>query len=148
MNDFIPKHKCPWLFGAMIVGCLAGCSQHHAFVDNVKQTKEADRQLLKQVSYEEVATPASEGTEFASPAPFALDSDSASASYWDLTLDGAVQIALANSTVLRDLGARIIQAPQLTPTIYNPSVASTDPRFGEEAALSAFDAQLASRVFY
>ncbi len=148
MNDFVPKHKRPWLLGAMIVGCLAGCSQHHAFVDNVKQTKEADRQLLKQVSYEEDATQANERTECATPAPFALDSDSASVTYWDLTLDGAVQIALANSTVLRDLGARIIQAPQLTPTIYNPSVASTDPRFGEEAALSAFDAQLASRVFY
>ena len=40
------------------------------------------------------------------------------------------------------------RSPQLTPTIYNPSVESTDPRFGEEAALSAFDAQLASRVFY
>src|SRR4051812_11648543 len=118
MNDFLSIHLRSWFLGAMVVGCVTGCSQHHAFVANSKQTKEADRQLLKQVSYEEVATPTNERADCA-PAPFALDSDSATVAYWDLTLDEAIQIALANSTVLRDLGARIIQTPQATPTIYN-----------------------------
>jgi outer membrane protein TolC len=136
------------LLGVVLAGCLAGCSQHHAFITESKQTKETDRQLLKQVSYEESDKITTESSQCATPAPFALNADSAAVSYWDLSLDGAIQIALANSTVLRDLGARIIQAPQLTSTVYNPSVESTDPRFGEEAALSAFDAQLASRVFY
>ena len=61
----------------MLAGCLAGCSQHHAFINSSKQTKEADRQLLKQVSYEEVATPANERTRMCNSAPFALDTDSA-----------------------------------------------------------------------
>src|SRR5262245_4725563 len=148
MANFISKLKPILLLAAAVVGCAAGCTQHSVFIDNKKETKEADRQLLKQVSYEEVAKPTVDRAECATPAPFALDSDSANINYWDLTLDGAIQIALANSTVLRDLGARIIQAPQLTPTVYNPSVENTDPRFGEEAALSAFDAQLNSRVFY
>ena len=54
-----------------------------AFVDNSKQTKEADRQLLKQVSYESIAPPTDERIECTTPAPFALDTDSASVSYWD-----------------------------------------------------------------
>ncbi len=148
MTDLAQKFKRHWILGALLTGCLAGCSQHHAFIDNNKQSKEADRQLLKQVSYDEVVKPENERPECTTQQPFALDSDSASVPYWDLTLDDAIQMALANSTVLRDLGARIIQSPQLTPTIYNPSVESTDPRFGEEAALSAFDAQLSSKVYY
>ena len=61
---------------------------------------------------------------------------------WDLSLDEVIQIALANSTVLRTLGARVIQTPGVTPTIYEPAIQVTDPTTGIEAALSAFDAQL------
>jgi hypothetical protein len=60
----------------------------------------------------------------------------------------AIRTGLSNSTVMRDLGARIIQAPKLPPTIYNPSHQATDPRFGPEAALSAFEAQLYSRALF
>lgn len=67
---------------------------------------------------------------------------------WDLTLDQAIQIALANSTVLRDLGARVIQAPGATPTIYTPAITATDATNGVEAALSAFDAQVRSDLLY
>jgi outer membrane protein TolC len=104
--------------------------------------------LLKQVSYEEVTEPALACAANVDPPPFALDQESSEVDYWDMTLDEAIQTALSNSTVLRDLGAAIIQAPDLTPTIYDPSLRATDPRFGEQAALSAFDAQLLSRAFY
>lgn len=82
-----------------------------------------------------------------SVAPFSLD-DQTSIEYWNVTLDETIQIALANSVVLRDLGARIIQTPALVDTIYQPSIRKTDPRFGVEAALSEFDAEFASSVFY
>ncbi|QEG01414.1 Outer membrane efflux protein [Stieleria maiorica] len=67
---------------------------------------------------------------------------------WDLTNDQAVQIALANSTVLRDLGARVIQTPGLTSTIYGPAIQTTDPTGGVEAALSEFDAQVNGDLFH
>src|SRR5438128_2052940 len=118
-----------WLQAAILAGFLVGCSQQHVFVNSRKQSKEEDRQLLKQVSYEEIVKPVAEQPGCVEPQPFALDSDPASVQYWDLTLDGAIQMALANSTVLRDLGARIIQSPTLTQTIFAPSVQSTDPRF-------------------
>lgn len=135
------------LLAVTLIG-VVGCSHKRPFVDNSEQTKAADEQLLKQVSYEEAVDPKSDDIICQEPAPFALEKDSPQIEYWDLSLDQAIQMALANSTVLRDLGATIIQAPTLTHTIYGPSIQATDPRFGEQAALSAFDAQLNSRAFY
>lgn len=60
--------------------------------------------------------------------------------YWDLTLDEVIQLALSNSRVLRDLGGLVMQAPGSVATQYGPALAETDPRFGVEAALSAYDA--------
>ena len=68
--------------------------------------------------------------------------------YWNLTLQEVVQISLANSQVLRDLGARVLTAPQAAPTVFQPALTQTDPRSGEEAALSAFDAQFGTSIFF
>ncbi len=65
---------------------------------------------------------------------------------WDLTLEEVIQIALVNSTVLRDFGAQIVQSPGLTQTVYGPSIQETDPRFGVEAALSAFDSRMSNEL--
>ncbi len=67
---------------------------------------------------------------------------------WLLTVEDAVQIALANSPVLRDLGGSVLRSPENTRTIHAPAIRETDPRFGVEAALSAFDAQLASTTLF
>jgi hypothetical protein len=66
---------------------------------------------------------------------------------WDLTLAEVVQIGLENSKVLRDLGGSVLRRPDLAQTIHDPAIQATDPRFGMEGALSAFDAQLATRLF-
>ena len=68
--------------------------------------------------------------------------------YRDISLDEAVQIALANSTVMRDLGARVLTAPQSAPTVYDPALTQINPAIGEEAALSAFDAQWATGIIF
>lgn len=68
--------------------------------------------------------------------------------YWDLTLEEAIQQALATSKVVRDLGGRVLHAPDHVATVFEPSLIETDPRFGVEAALSAFDAQWESGVFF
>ncbi len=72
----------------------------------------------------------------------------------ELTLEEAVQTALANSKVMRSLGAvagdpdSLTRAADAVPTIYDPARVETNPRFGTEAALSAFDAQLGASVFW
>jgi outer membrane protein TolC len=70
--------------------------------------------------------------------------DMSAVKYWDLPLQEAVRLALLNSKVLRDLGGSVIRTPDATPTSLDPAVIETDPRFGVEGALSAFDAQLES----
>ena len=62
--------------------------------------------------------------------------------YWNLSLEEAVQTAISNSQVLRDLGGAVIRSPGAINTVYGPATVDTDPRFGVDAALSAFDAGL------
>ncbi len=60
----------------------------------------------------------------------------------DISLAEAIQLALQNSTVIRDLGGRVVSQPGQTGSNLNPVLVGSDPRGGIEAALSAFDAQL------
>lgn len=60
--------------------------------------------------------------------------------YWDLTLDEAMQTALTTGKVLRDLGGQVVTAPSTVRTVLGPAIEETDPRFGVDAALSAYDA--------
>jgi outer membrane protein TolC len=78
-------------------------------------------------------------------APLVVDLDSPPPT-WDMTLQEAVRLGLENSKVLRDLGGNVIRRPDLAQTIHDPALQATDPRFGMEGALSAFDAQLATRL--
>jgi outer membrane protein TolC len=67
--------------------------------------------------------------------------------YWDLSLQETVQLALAQSRVIRDLGGAVLRTPQAIETHWDPAVIETDPRFGVDAALAAFDAELSASVF-
>jgi len=64
-----------------------------------------------------------------------------SVEYRNLTLHEAIQTALTNSRVLRDLGATVLRAPALVATSERLGIVETDPQASVEAALSAFDAQ-------
>lgn len=68
--------------------------------------------------------------------------------YWDLGLEEAVQVALANNQVLRDLGGRVLVGGNSLTSVYDPAIQESDPRFGVEGALSAFDAQFTTQMFW
>lgn len=68
-------------------------------------------------------------------------------SYWDLSLEEAVRLALAHSRVLRDLGGAVLRSPDVAASTFDPAIIETDPRLGVEAALSAFDAQLEASLY-
>jgi outer membrane protein TolC len=59
-----------------------------------------------------------------------------------MSLQECIQLALSNSKVMRDLGGTVVRSPQTVGTNIDPALMFTDPRLGEEAALSAFDANL------
>ena len=78
---------------------------------------------------------------------------------WELTLEEAMRTALENSKVIRTFGLgtttalggirdtdRLLAQPGFANTIYDPALTESNPRFGVEAALAAFDAQFTSSV--
>jgi len=74
---------------------------------------------------------------------------------WDLSLEEAIHISLANSKVMRTIGGQVVgppetitRSPDQVATVYDPALTEANPRFGVEAALSAFDAQLGASVFW
>ncbi len=88
--------------------------------------------------------------------PFSLAEDSKEPREpWDLSLEEAIHIALANSKVMRTIGGQVLGPPQTitssadtVATVYDPALIESNPRYGVEAALSAFDAQLDASVFW
>lgn len=139
---------------ALFMALLAiGCARHREFVacsttldecaDCTSMVDNAD--VIEQQSFEqELGSP----TTAPAPHPFVLDAETADVPYWNMSLDEAIEYALMNSSVMRKIGANLLQAPEMVNTVYDPSIVATNARFGEEAALSAFDAQFASRLFY
>ena len=86
--------------------------------------------------------------------PLTLDNPDPS-NFWDLTLEEAIQMALKNSKVIRTLNgvgfsqagvsgnpSMLLSSPAGVGTVYDPALIEADPRYGQAAALSAFDAQL------
>lgn len=66
--------------------------------------------------------------------------------FWDLSLGEAIQMALAQSQVMRDLRGRVVNNPTQNVSIYDPAITESDPRFGVQAALSQFDAIASSQI--
>ena len=68
--------------------------------------------------------------------------------FHSMTLQECISQALGSSRIMRDLGVTIIRAPQSVSTNLDPAIVYSDPRVGEEAALSAFDANMFASSFY
>lgn len=66
---------------------------------------------------------------------------------WLISPSEAVQIAVERSKILQDLGGSSLRNVGNISTIHDPSIQSTDPRLGIEAALAAFDAQFNSKTY-
>ena len=65
-----------------------------------------------------------------------------------MSLQDCISYAIDNSKLMRDLGVTVLRAPQALASTVDPALVYTDPKNGEEAALSAFDANLfASTMF-
>ena len=74
--------------------------------------------------------------------------DYANVQYLPISLEDCINRALAESEVFRDLGGSIVSQPSVVGTSLDPAVQFSDPVSGEAAALSAFDANLRSGLFF
>ncbi|NUQ65728.1 MAG: TolC family protein [Pirellulales bacterium] len=104
------------------------------------------RWVATQIEYPSGEPPASDDL-IGMEAPRSI-SDSSQVEYWDLTLQEAIRLALYHSRVMLDLGGTVLRVPESVPTSFGPAVQETDPQYGVQAALSAFDASLSSSLFF
>jgi hypothetical protein len=95
-----------------------------------------------QLQFSEVCSvPCAEPTIAEQVSPLDLDERTlSSANVLPMSLQECIQLALSNSKIMRDLGGTVIRSPQTVGTTMDPALMFSDPRLGEEAALSAFDA--------
>ncbi len=107
---------------------------------------ECYRAMASQIEYPAVSQCSATDADWASAEPVTLTSPT-DIKYRDMTLQEAVQIALTQSKVIRDLGGSVLRSPAQVETFWDPAAVETDPRFGIDAALSAFDAQLSASAY-
>lgn len=130
-----------WTALVVASGCLARRPSVDAPRGPVDYTK-----VALQIEYPDAVQPDYE--ELAGPGTPRSIRDNETVQYRDLTLQEAIELALMHSRVMIDLGGTVIRAPDSLPTAYSPAIVETDPQFGVEGALSAFDADFATSLFF
>ena len=129
-----------WTALLLTSGCLAHRETTHVGpqlpLDYTTTTLEIEQPNVEVANYEKMGGPAR---------PRSVR-DHASLTYRDTTLEEAIKLALEHSRVMIDLGGTILRFPESVPTTYDPAAQETNPQFGVEAALSAFDANFATSL--
>ena len=82
----------------------------------------------------------------AASSPWALR-DPSELPTFELSLPDAIRMAVAESPVMRSIGASVVQQPAGTTTIYDPAITAST-QLGTEAALAAFDANYNQQLFW
>ncbi len=138
----------------LTLALASGCSIDHSRVNFCKEACVLPSPLPAcgptqlQISYPNLQTPCTI-PNLESVSPLDLNESSlATENTLPLTLDECIRHALATSRVMRDLGGTVVRSPQGTTTTFEPALVFTDPRLGEEAALSAFDANLFANTYF
>lgn len=141
------RWPCLWPV-LLMAAVVAGCASSHQQVEKTIHNDTSDIDCITQQIDRPIMPVYQEVSQTAEPVT-ALSLADDDVVYSDITLDQVLQMAMQHSTVLRDLGGVILRSPDSLETAYSAQLQETDPRFGMEAALSAFDAQLsASAAFH
>ncbi len=130
---------------ALAIACL-GCGlrgQPNGVLTD--QDLEHYKYIATQIEYPDVVTPSSNELAI-EMSPQSVGRD-APIEYSEIKLEECFQLALQNSSVLKDLGGLVLRAPATTTTVQGPAIVETDPRLGVEAALSQFDAIFSSHAY-
>lgn len=127
---------------------ISGCLRHaitppsaSVAVDNGHYQK-----LAKEIEYPDHQEADCDPVSMTGP-PLSFD-NSETSEYLDMPLEEVMTLALSNSSILRDLGGTVLRTPDISRSTKDPSIAETDPRFGIEGALSAYDANFTTSFNY
>jgi outer membrane protein TolC len=133
---------------------LSGCQPRHPWYLTRNDDLATYIDAATELAYPDVDRPMLAEVTNAGP-PMTLN-HSEFREFWDLSLQEALNIALHNSKVIRTVGGvrvqgqpdALIARPETVGTVYDPALIESDPNFGVEAALSEFDAQFTSGLFW
>ena len=142
------QNWCRKLAISSLVLMLTGCNiaRKGKVHEDCQYSPSGFHAVATQIEYPD-ATQCQDCENLASLPPRAVD-DEAPTDFWDASFDEVLGIALSNSKVLRDLGGRVLTAPDNTPSVYDPAIRESNPLFGTEGALSEFDAQFSTSMFW
>ncbi|MCC7335582.1 MAG: TolC family protein [Pirellulaceae bacterium] len=140
------RAKLKWLVACLMAA--TGCTQakQFHFNDTWDSAPSYHASLATQIEYPNVRSnlvPQVAGA----PRPLTIENPSELPAR-EMQLDEAIQIALANSDILRTLGGSVVQTPLASRTNFDPAITESNPLTGVEAALSAFDTQAAGQLFW
>lgn len=150
------KRVWHWYLGLAIALTIGspGCTLRRADYAFQSQSLSRYQNMATEIEYPDVDAPSNpQAASTMAPFMFPTGPNDPEPVYWDLPVEEAVQAALQNSQVLRDLGGLVLQsgiqnsAVQVR-TIQGPALIETDPRFGVDAALSAFDAVFSGSAYF
>ena len=133
--------------GALLPGLGCTARTLPALHQTIRHDTQASDRVMRQVDH---PAPPVFTDVAATPRPLSSrDLQSVSeAVYRDYALADVLRTALEHSSVLRDLGGSLLRSPDSATTLQQRQIQQMDPRFGTEAALSAFDAQLAAMASF
>ena len=130
---------CFWLSLALVLisGCTSQRRKALQFTPDVSPCQSMLQQIEVADLIEETST---DGSELIAPTPTTI-SNFENLVPREITVEEAVELALANSKVIQKLGGVVVDSPQAATTLYAPALNETQGN-SVEAALSAFDAQV------
>lgn len=145
----VRSRKTLALLLAAVLAAPPGChwQRSHEFESHIPDG--AYEKIATEIQYpaESECTQMSADESLDSPAPWTIATEG-TPEYWDVSLEQVIQMTLANSRVLRDIGGAVVRSPATQRTTWDPAIVETDPRFGVEAALSEFDAQFLASAYW
>lgn len=144
-------HVGLWI--ALALAVATGCSPSQPFYLFDDGDMSHYKGVATEIEYPDVKADTLSEVDGALP-PLTLDNSEAR-EIWELPLEEAIQLGLANSKAMRTIGGTVVRTPtQLTnapaaiQTVYEPAIVESDPRVGVEGALSAFDTNFSTSVFW
>lgn len=128
---------------------LSGCLLNNSKSSRFKPGTTSSAAGLSQLKLSDAVPSANMPYYLEANSPLEFDENNLSADkIRPMTLNDCIAQALSSSRVMKDLGVTVVRSPQSVTTNLDPALVYTDPRLGEEAALSAFDANLFASSMY
>lgn len=131
----------------LVTGNLTGCRWNRPRAQDLSSSSPKCSEVLQQIETPDLDDESCDDpSDLLSGPPMTISTFEEMES-WNLTLEEAIELTLRNSKVLQKLGGVVVNAPAGAQTLYDVAINETNPQGSVEAALSQFDAQIASSLF-